>query len=60
MSKVAWYISMRHVRDYYSGQQCGSAGLFCCLGVRPDYGGRQIRWPMPMRGLIVGFVGEDC
>ena len=27
MSKAAWYASMRHVRDYYSGQQCAQAGL---------------------------------
>jgi hypothetical protein len=27
ISKAAWYASMRHVRDYYSGQQCASAGM---------------------------------
>jgi hypothetical protein len=26
ISKAAWYASMRHVRDYYSGQQCVCAG----------------------------------
>jgi hypothetical protein len=27
MSKAAWYARMRHVRDYYSGQQCAFAGM---------------------------------
>jgi hypothetical protein len=27
MSKAAWYARMRHVRDYYSGQQCVEAGI---------------------------------
>jgi hypothetical protein len=27
MSKAAWYASMRHVRDYYSGQQCAFTGM---------------------------------
>ena len=27
MSKAAWYARMRHVRDYYSGQQCAEAGI---------------------------------
>jgi hypothetical protein len=27
MSKAAWYARMRHVRDYYSGQQCTFAGM---------------------------------
>ena len=27
MSKAAWYARMRHVRDYYSGQQCAFAEM---------------------------------
>jgi len=27
MSKAAWYARMRHVRDYYSGQQYAFAGM---------------------------------
>ncbi len=27
MSKPTWYASMRHVCDYYSGQQCAEAGI---------------------------------
>ena len=27
MSKAAWYARMRHVSDYYPGQQCAKAGM---------------------------------
>ena len=27
MSKTVWYARMRHVRDYYYGQQCANVGM---------------------------------
>jgi len=44
MSKAAWYARMRHVRDYYSGQQCAEAGIQCLLAriSHQDFGFRCI------------------